>query len=260
MKSSEARPALGRYRPVRSPRLHEVIVHRLVQQIVRGEIPPGALLPTETELAEQFGVSRLTVREAIRVLTTKGLVAVKQGSGMRVQPPEHWDQLDPLVLFERVRQQRNEQLLDDLLEARRIIEGEVAALAARRRTAQDIEVLQGLVDRMATALTDPEAYTALDVEFHDRLFVAAQNHILFEMLRPMRDLLRLGRLITNRQAGRMEESHRGHTAILAAIAQGDPTTAMTAMRAHIAQFERDIKAVLLGEQAILFLQTHGGDL
>jgi len=188
------------------------------------------------------------------------LVAVTQGSGMRVQPPEHWDQLDPLVLFERVRQQRNEQLLDDLLEARRIIEGEVAALAARRRTAQDIEVLQGLVDRMATALTDPEAYTALDVEFHDRLFVAAQNHILFEMLRPMRDLLRLGRLITNRQAGRMEESHRGHTAILAAIAQGDPATAMTAMRAHIAQFERDIKAVLLGEQAILFLQTHGGDL
>jgi len=247
---------LPRYRPVRRQRLHEAIVQQLVQQIVRGEIPPGALLPTETELAEQFGVSRITVREAIRVLVTKGLVTVKQGSGMRVQPAEHWDQLDPVVLFERVRQQRNEKLLDDLLEARRLIEGEVAALVAQRRTAQDIEVLRALVEAMRRALTDPETYTRLDVEFHDRLFVAAQNHILFEMVRPMRDLLRLGRLITNRRAGRMEESQRGHEAIVAAVIAGDSPAALTAMRAHIAQFERDIKAALLGEPASFVLHDN----
>src|SRR5262245_21534414 len=102
------------YEPVRSQRLHESVVRQLLRQIVGGAIARGTALPTEPVLAQLFGVSRTVVREAVRVLVAKRLVAVKQGSGMWVEAPDRWDQLDPLVIFEQVRSGRDPRLLDEL--------------------------------------------------------------------------------------------------------------------------------------------------
>src|SRR3712207_72595 len=80
-------------------RLHEGVVLQIARQITESSLEPGTVLPAEPELARRFGVSRTVVREAVRTLSSQGLIAVRHGSGMRVQPPDRWRYLDPLVLF-----------------------------------------------------------------------------------------------------------------------------------------------------------------
>jgi DNA-binding FadR family transcriptional regulator len=203
-------------------------------------------------LAEQFGVSRTVIREAVRVLVSKGLIEVKQGSGMRVRSPEDWDYLDPLILFEQVASGRGEELLDELLETRRILEVEVAGMAAERRTEKELEVLKACLDSMARTLADPAEFTRFDVEFHDRMLHAARNRPLREALRPVNKVIKEGRAITNRFSADPGESQSGHEKIYEAIERGDPRNAREAMHRHVRQFERDIRAALLaagGEDA-----------
>jgi DNA-binding FadR family transcriptional regulator len=232
------------YRPVDARRLHESVVQQLTKQIVSGALEPGATLPTEPELVQHFGVSRPVIREAVRVLVSKGLVVVKQGSGTRVQPPDEWCHLDPSILFERVRTDRNERLLDELLDVRRAVEVEAAALAAVRRTPDDLEALRAAIEGMRAVLGDPDAYTHLDIAFHERIFLAAGNQLLRQALRPISQALNVGRFISVRQPGAAEQSMRGHDEVFAAIEQADAEAARAAMRRHITQFEADIRAGL----------------
>lgn len=160
MDSTAVASAPGRYQPVVIQRRHEVVVEQIVAQIMSGSLEPEALLPTENELAQQFAVSRTVIREAVRVLVGKGLVAVRHGSGMQVQPTDQWNYLDPLLLFEQIRAGHDETLLTELLELRRVVEVEVAALAAVRRTAQDLHVLQEMVARMRASLMIPRSIRA----------------------------------------------------------------------------------------------------
>jgi DNA-binding FadR family transcriptional regulator len=170
---------------------------------------------------------------------------------MRVQPPEHWDRLDPYVLFEWVRQTRDPQLLDELLEVRRLVEGEAVALAAMRRAEDDLSSLSTLLEGMQRTLHDPDTYSRLDSKFHDRLLRAAKNRMLAELIRPVRPLLDAGRMITSRQIGLLLESQQGHEAIYRAVYTRDARKARDAMQRHIAQFEQDIKRALLDRGSTL---------
>jgi DNA-binding FadR family transcriptional regulator len=236
------------YRRVNNRPLHQILVEQITRRIVSGELEPGAALPTEPVLSEQFGVSRTVVREAVRILVSKGLLEVRQGSGMRILPPDRWDYLDPLVLFEQVRSGRGEELLDEVLEVRRLLEVEAAGMAAERRTAEELDGLRECLQRMKGALDDPNEYTRLDIEFHDRILSASRNRLLREALRPVTDVLKAGRFITNRNAirlgGRAQKSQLGHEAVYGAIEQQDAEAAREAMRGHVRQFERDIRASL----------------
>jgi len=229
----------------RRPRLHEQIVRQIVQEVVAGSFTPGEPLPSEVDLAERFNVSRAVIREAIRVLAAKGLVLVRHGRGMWLQPSERWDHLDPLLLFEQVRSRRDTALLDELLEVRRLVEVEVAALAAQRRTAEDLAAMREAVEGMRQALHDPDAYTHFDNLFHDAILTAARNRLLRQALEPVFAVLKVGRFISIRQPGAAGKSMRAHEAIFAAIAQGDVATAREAMRQHILQSEADLRAALL---------------
>lgn len=228
------------FTPRNAQSLHQHVVEQIVQQIVGGALPPHALLPPEPDLAQQFGVSRTVIREAIRVLVSKGLVTVKQGSGMRVQPPEKWNHLDPMVLFEQVRSGRSSDLLEELLEVRRILEVEVAALAAERRTDEDRVRLGANLAGMAKLINDPEAYTRLDIDFHEQILNAARNRLLREALGLVAEALYAGRFITTHLSGGTERAQHGHEAIYAAIERGDAEAARAAMRDHVLQFERDM--------------------
>ncbi|MGH2530851.1 MAG: FadR/GntR family transcriptional regulator [Thermomicrobiales bacterium] len=233
------------YRSANGRRLHERVVQRVARQIVRGELQPGATLPPEAELALRFDVSRTVVREAARILVAKGLVTVKHGRGMTVQPPDRWDYLDPLVLFEQVRGGRGQDLLNELLEVRRLLEGEAAALAAQRRTDQDVDALRQMLAEMDATLDDPDRFTRVDIAFHDAIMAAAQNRLLREALRPVAGILTVGRTLTSRVLpGAPERSQQGHQEILAAIVAGDPEVARLSMRRHILQFEDNIRSVL----------------
>jgi GntR family transcriptional regulator, transcriptional repressor for pyruvate dehydrogenase complex len=222
--------------------LHQGVVSQITRQIVSGQLGPGSLLPVEPELAERFGVSRTVIREAVRVLVSRGLVAVRHGSGMRVRPQSDWDNLDPSILFEQVRSGGRDQVLSEIVEVRRILEVAVAALAAERRSDEDLERMRSALRGMQETVRDPNAYTQLDIEFHERILAAARNRLLREALRPVNEVLAAGRYISVRVPGAAEKSLRGHEEIYAAIERGDAEAARDAMRSHVRQFESDIFA------------------
>src|SRR3954452_25409354 len=138
------------YSPVtHRKRLYESVVQQIVRQIVHGALKPGTALSIEPVLAQEFGVSRTVIREAMRVLVSKGLLRVKHGSGMWMHGPENWNHLDPLILFEQVRAGQDNGLLVELIELRRLLEPEAAAWAAERRTADNLAVLHAALFSMA---------------------------------------------------------------------------------------------------------------
>jgi len=235
----------GTYRPVNQARLHEGVVQQITQQIVSGALQPGMALPTEPELARQFGVSRTVIREAVRVLASKGLIAVRHGSGMWVQPPDAWDHLDPLILFERVRSGQDVDWLDEVLELRKVLELAAAELAAKRRTPADLEAMEAELRAMRGLVHDPAVFAQHDVAFHEAIMAAARNRLLREARRPLSQVLFSGWRLTGRTPERVRRSLEGHEAIYAAIAQGDPEQAREAMRRHLEQFEKNIREDLL---------------
>ncbi len=227
-------------------RLHERVVQQLVRQIASGTLAPGMTLPPEPELAQSFGVSRTVVREAIRLLVAKGLVSVRQGSGVWVQPADRWDYLDPQIIYERARA-GDEALLDELIETRRVLETELATLAAARRTAGDLQAMEQALAAMEAASDDPDMYTRYDRVFHDAILDAARNRLLREALRPVADALQTGRFIAASRRGVIARSLPSHRAIYAAIKSGDAGQAREAMRRHVQQFEEDVRAGLRGD-------------
>ncbi len=237
-------PVPASYRPLSQPRLHEGVVQQVMTQIMSGALEPGASLPSEATLAQQFGVSRTVIREAVRVLVGKGLIAVKHGSGMLVQPSDQWNYLDPLILFEHLRVSQDQSVLNELLELRRVVEVEIAALAALRHTAEDLRTLHELIEGMRAVLDDPKAYTRLDIAFHETILTTARNRLLAQALRPASQALLVGRLISSQRPGGPRASERGHEEIFEAIESGDQEHARTAMRRHIMQFEDDIHTIL----------------
>lgn len=233
------------YHRLNQARLHEGVVQQIAHQIVTGALQPGSVLPTEPELARQFGVSRTVIREAVRVLVSKGLITVRHGSGMWIQPPESWDHLDPLILFERVRSGRDVCWLDEVLELRKVLELAAAELAATRRTADDLAVMESELQAMRGLVHDPASFVQRDVAFHEAIMAAARNRLLREARRPLSQVLFSGWRLTSRTPERVQRSLEGHEAIYGAIAEGDPVLAREAMRHHLEQFERDIRKDLL---------------
>ena len=224
-------------------RLHARLVDALVPMIVSGELPPGSLLPTEPEMSARFGVSRPVVREALRVLGAKGLIEVRHGSGTRVTAPDRWDPLDPAILAGMRGRGADAGVLRDLLEARTIIECEVAALAAERADADDLMGLDAALKTMRTALHDPPRFVNGDSAFHLTLLRAARNRVLERMTQPMHELLLYSQALTDAIPGVLSRALGEHEAIFNAVRRGDPSAARKAMRTHLAQTQRDVIAL-----------------
>jgi DNA-binding FadR family transcriptional regulator len=221
------RRAVTTYQTVNPRRLHEEVVRQMANLIIDGSHPAGTLLPTEADLTARFGVSRTVVREAIRILASKGLVTAKQGSGTWVREAEHWSLLDPLVLTTRLRVSPDEQLIDDLFEARRTIEVEVAMLAARRRSLENISTLETNVRRMRViGQSDTREYGMLDLRFHHGLFVAAGNQVLQQMAwTTVETIVVAASRSSLPEAIRHDDSQRGHETVFEAVRAGDAVRA-----------------------------------
>src|ERR1041384_2503432 len=122
-----ATPVWGR----RPTNLATAVPPELVERVVRGFHPPGTSLPAEPVLCESFSVSRTVVREAVKLLQAKGLVQVRQGAGTVVNPPSMWNMLDELVLAAVIAEDETSAVLDDLVVTRRLLESDMALVAAR---------------------------------------------------------------------------------------------------------------------------------
>ncbi len=224
-------------------RLHAHVVDALVPRIVSGELAPGSLLPTEPEMSARFGVSRSVVREALRVLGAKGLIDVRHGSGTRVTTPDRWDTLDPLILLALRKRGASAAVLHDLLEARTIVECEVAALAAERAKPEERTALQAALVTMRESLHDPARFVAGDSAFHLTLLRAARNRVLERMTQPMHELLSYAQALTDAIPGVLTRALAEHETIADAVERRDPEAARNAMRVHLAQTQRDIIAL-----------------
>ncbi len=224
-------------------RLHAHLVDVLVPMIVSGELAPGSLLPTEPEMGARFGVSRSVVREALRVLGEKGLIEVRHGSGTRVTTPDRWDPLDPLILGALRGRGSNAAVLHDLLEARTIVECEVAALAAARAGDGDRAALEDALATMRGSIEDPPRFVTGDSAFHLALLRAAGNRVLERMTQPMHELLSYAQALTDAIPGVLTRALTEHERIADAVARRDGDGARNAMRAHLAQTQRDIISI-----------------
>ncbi len=229
------KPSPTNYAPLETARLYEQIVAQIEKQILSGKLRYGDRLPTERDLAERFRVSRTVVREAVKALREKGLVQSHPGRGTFITDGTARAVRHSLGFMLRV---GSPQSAGNLAEAREILEPEIAALAATRATADQIETIRQTVEAMDRALADADAFVEADLQFHLALAQATQNPLIPTLIDPIVDLLREQRKSTFRRGGAGHGQYH-HKKILAAIARRDPNAARAAMRAHLRQVRRD---------------------
>ncbi|WP_439658388.1 FadR/GntR family transcriptional regulator [Lentzea sp. HUAS TT2] len=220
----------------RPANLASAVTAELVGRIVRGDHPSGTLLPTEPVLCEAFSVSRTVIREAVKVLQEKGLVQVRQGAGTQITPPAMWNMLDELVLAASVAEDESLAVLDDLVVTRRLLESDMAQVAARAADEATVAALREIVELMDQLVGDPVAYREQDRLFHDRIMQASGNRIARGVVRALESQV----INTARYTGRNDRdlcaaSNKGHRLICERIAANDPQGASEAMFTHITE-------------------------
>ena len=213
--------------PVPSKSQHALIVQQLGLKIVSGEFPENEKLPSSTELCEEFQVSRPVSREAIRVLNSKGLTYSRPKVGTVVRPKEEWHLLDPDVLFWLIQSTPENDFFKTLSTVRRVLEPELAYIAASTATDEDIAHIKKAYDGMEKAQT-PEEFMQPDIDFHLAIAKATHNDLLAYMSRMLVLPLQQSIQVTSLRPNLQTHSLPRHKAILTAIENKDPLSARLA--------------------------------
>jgi DNA-binding FadR family transcriptional regulator len=238
--------------PIRNPSLgrglHRGVVIELGRQIVAGSFQPGDVLNME-RLEDELSISRSVLREAIRVLSAKGLLEARPKRGTMVCPAAQWNLLDPDVMAWKVRDGVDEQYLRHWDEVRQIIEPQVVRLAAIRRTERDLVNIRAAFEKLSeasgVAREKTAAYVTADLSFHHAILTSTRNDLLVQ----------LGSIMENALAQRDALVHRGgfndkafflddHQAVLEAIIARDEDGGERAMRALLTQATSVMEEVL----------------
>jgi DNA-binding FadR family transcriptional regulator len=224
----------------RRPLLHTEVAHKIGSQIVHGQLRPGAILPNEASLGGAFGVSRTSLREAIKVLAAKGLIEVRRKTGTRVRPPREWNVLDPDVLFWQFSGSGVPIGITDLMEIRWLIEPAAARLAARRGTAEDFAEIRKAYSAMLLPVEEANSRIDSDLRFH--LAILQASHNIF--MRPFGALVQAALRASFRFTGADKAAYRRtlglHRAVLESLTKRKPEFAENAMRRLLAQTSKDI--------------------
>jgi DNA-binding FadR family transcriptional regulator len=214
--------------PIPSRSQHAIIVQQLGLKIVSGEFPENEKLPAAVELCEIFQVSRPVAREAIRVLNSKGLTYSRPKVGTVVRPKDEWHLLDPDVLFWLIKSTPENDFFNTLSTVRRVLEPELAYIAASTATDEDIAQIRKAYDGMEKAANIKE-FVQPDINFHLAIAKATHNDLLAYMSKmlvlPLRQSIKVTSLVR-------PNSHKlslpRHKAILTAIENKDPLSARLA--------------------------------
>jgi len=227
---------------VSSERLHHRLVQGLGRQILSGKLQPGEPVPPPRGVR----ASRTALREALKVLVSKGLVEARPRVGTRVRPREAWQLLDPQVLAWQREGPLRASFLRNLGEVRSVIEPAAAALAARRATAADIAVIAGAYDDMAAAVTrglHVERFVDADRRFHAAILRTTRNDLLEQMAQAVFSELTIGFLVTTSVPGSARRSLPRHRRILDAIRAGRAADARRAMLLLVRHSARELQNV-----------------
>jgi GntR family transcriptional repressor for pyruvate dehydrogenase complex len=228
--------AFSGYTVIQTSRLYEQIVQQIEDSIMKGTLKPGDQLPAERELAQQFGVSRTAVREAVKALREKGLVEAFTGRGTFITDGTAQSIRQSLDRMIKIGQPEGSL---QLAEVRAILEPEIAALAATRIEDAQIATLREAYAVMDTKQEDPDAFIEADLDFHLLLAEAAANPIILSLIDSIVGVLREQRMrIFNVEGGPQRGQHH-HKKILDAIEKRDSAKARDAMRAHLEQVRLD---------------------
>jgi GntR family transcriptional regulator, galactonate operon transcriptional repressor len=220
--------------------IHGRIVHAIGFEIVSGAFAPGERLPGDAELIERFQASRTAIREAMKVLATKGLIDARQRAGTSVRARNDWDLLDADVLSWHSPDTIGEKLAGDLVELRELIEPIAARLAASRASEEDIERMEKAWLQMESGVDDLETYYAGDVAFHLSVLAACHNQIMQRLDGIIGTVLSLSFAL---QKDTLEGPHEGldaHYLIIDRIRARDRRGAERAMRAVIGRAKDEI--------------------
>lgn len=209
------------------------LVEQIGSAIVRGDYAIGNSLPTEAELAEQFGVSRTVTREAVKMLTAKGLVQAWPRRGTIVQKESSWSLLDADVLSWLLERNVSISLVKDFLRMRLAIEPAAAELAAARKA--DVTEIEHAVDEMKRAATHGGDALAADSLFHASILRASGNPFFAQMAPMVDTALRMTIRITNRIKGVKFASIQEHVNILDAIREGRADDARRLSESHVSR-------------------------
>lgn len=210
--------------------VHSTVVSVLGSHILGGKYPPGDALPREDELCAMLGVSRTSVREAVKVLSAKGLVEARRRAGVRVLPRDSWRLLDPVVLGWHPAIQDDKELVSGLLEARRIFEPAAAEIAARRATGGDLAEIERALDGMRDNI--PHNLCAVcqaDLAFHKGVIAASHNVVLKGLVGMLEAALRATFIITNPLMEAQSRALSAHAGVYEAIRMRDTAGARAAM-------------------------------
>lgn len=226
------------YNPIQPGKIYEQVAAQIEQRILSGELRAGDRLPTERDLSTQFRVSRTAVREAMKTLEQKGLIAMRPGRGIIVIDGTSQALRHSLDLMLRVGQGN---YLNDLTDVREILEPEIAARAAQRATEEQIAALQRAVEFMDEALDQADAYIAADDDFHRTLAEGTQNALILALVDSIMGLLSTQRTHIFSTDGGPQRGQIYHKQLLDAIRRHDPDAARQRMRAHLQQVREDVE-------------------
>jgi GntR family transcriptional repressor for pyruvate dehydrogenase complex len=221
--------------PIRADRLSDQVAAQLQALVTRNAIRPGEKLPSERELCELLGVSRTVVREAVRSLAVKGLLEVRRGGGTIVRAP------DPALVSEMMtmvlRTGGGDVNFTHVQEVRRLLEVEIAGLAAERRNDDDLAKIEAQIQTMVAHESDPQRWAVADVAFHAAIAEATHNPLYPMLLSTIADLLMEVRLTGVRLPETPKKAYSHHQAIFTRIKAQDRVGARKAMQDHLRESE-----------------------
>jgi len=226
------------FKEITPVRLYESAIEQIMDLVKRSELKPGDKLPPERELAEKLSISRNSLREAFRVLESRGLIKSKAGGGRYVRKIRKncYSNTENIILS------LEKSSILELLEAREIFEVKIAKIAAQRATVEDTELIEQVLNKMneEEKLKD-EKKTESDTEFHLAIASASHNFVFVNIIKLHLDLLKDTREKTWQIPGRREKQYQEHQAILQAIKGHDTKKAGEAMLKHL----RNVREVLV---------------
>lgn len=212
----------------RSSNLSQGMTQALGRSIVCGHYDRKTSLPSEAELCEQFGVSRSAVREAVKMLSAKGLISSRPRQGIRILPEEYWNIFDTDLLKWSLESMPSLKVLQEFLQMRIAIEPEAASLAARYADQEAIDAIEAALDRMRNPANAEQALEA-DIAFHVSILYASKNRFYIRLRDFTQTALRVSIAHTNTIKGAAETVVEDHTKIFNAIKNRNPERAKSSM-------------------------------
>ena len=223
------------YEPVSRQKTYEIVADRLLALISSRRLGPGDAIPSERELVQLYRVGRSSIREALRMLESKGVIQSSGNGSFTVA--EFGNALNNSLDFLLSVDEAN---YAELFEVRRILEGEAAALAASRRDEDDLGRIEAEIVAMEAGLGSEEGFITADLRFHLTVAEASGNRLIAHLMEAIRTLLQRSLSSAYHIPGSPEGAVVLHRLILEAIAAGRPEEARQRMQEHVSRVERDI--------------------